>query len=277
MIAVEEYGPIRALNHGIPFLKVLAPRLTVRCFAVDGLLVDAGLSYHAAAVAAFAAEARVEQVALTHHHEDHSGNAAHLQGRGLPVRASERTRAWMAAGFGVRLYEWLVWGEARPAALAPLPARIETPRFRFEVIEAPGHCEDQVVLFEPSQGWLFSGDAFLGERIKLFRGDEDFAATVASLERLVALDFDALWCAHRPVPTGGREALRQKLARLRELEGRVRELAARGWGLGAITREVLGREDPVMALLSWGDLTKRNLVRSILAGPVPRADRPPAP
>lgn len=266
----EEYGPVRALRHGNRLLGVLPPYMQVRCFAVDGLLVDTGLADQAAAVREFCRAEGVGRAVLTHHHEDHTGNAAALAGDGLRVEGEAGTRAILARGFPVRFYQWAVWGKAPPVEVAALPEVLETDRYRFRVLAAPGHCDDQVVFHEESEGWLFSGDAFLGERIKYFRGDEDFARTITSLERLVALDFDALFCAHRPLPTGGREALRRKLEHLRELEERVRELAAKGLGLREITRRALGPEPTLLYLFSGGDLSKQNLVRSILHGPVPR-------
>lgn len=270
MSTVESYGPVRALRQGrvVPLLG--RPLMSVRCFAVDGLLVDAGLSSRRADVLAFARAERVGRAVITHHHEDHSGNAAALREAGVPAFASPATAALVARGFALRLYQHLLWGAAPRASLGSVPAIVETERHRFEVLPAPGHCEDQVVLFERAQGWLFSGDAFLASRVKYFRADEDFGESVRSLERLCALPFDALFCAHRPVPRGGREALRRKLERLREIEGQVRALHGRGLPLGQITRRVLGREEWLPYLLTAGDASKRNMVRAILHGPVPR-------
>lgn len=270
----ETYGPVKALRHGRRILGVLPPYMSVRCFAVDGLLVDAGLASHAGPVREFAEAAGVRRAVLTHHHEDHSGNAVALRAGGLEVQAGGRTRAWMRAGFAVHFYQRVVWTPAPPGELDPLGAVVETARHRFQVIEAPGHCDDQVVLFEPDQGWLFSGDAFLASRVKYFRGDEDYEASVASLRRLCALDFDALFCAHRPVPTGGRAALADKLEHLVQLGEQVRQLHAEGVDEAEITRRTLGADPWGLWLFSAGDLSKRNLVRAILHGPRPRPDAP---
>ncbi|MBI3927080.1 MAG: MBL fold metallo-hydrolase [Armatimonadetes bacterium] len=275
MVTAEHYGPIEALHQGRTLLGFLPPYMQVRCYAVDGLLIDSGLSCFVAEVLEWAKERRVEQAVVTHHHEDHSGGAMGLQKAGVVVRASARTREWMRQGFSLRLYQKVVWSPAPRGELSPLPPILETARHRFQIIPAPGHCEDQIVLYEPAQGWLFSGDAFLARRVKYFRADEDFGAMLGSLETLCSLEFDALFCAHHPVLTGGRESLRGKLQYLRDLEGRVRELHQRGWSVGAIRRRLLGAEPWLLYLGTAGDVSKGNVIRSILHGPTARRDSPP--
>ena len=79
------------------------------------------------------------------------------------------------------------------------------------MVDVPGHCDDQVAFHLPERGVLFSGDAFIHERPKYFRSDEDWHSTVNSLRQLVQLDFDHLLCAHRPRVGSGKTALLQKL------------------------------------------------------------------
>lgn len=274
MHELERYGPVEALNHGKRVFG-LPPLMTVRCYAVDGLLIDAGLSALSREVRGFAEARGVTQVAVTHHHEDHSNGAAGLVEAGYAVRAGAHTRAILQRGFGTRLYQKLCWGRSRPVEVGLLPDRVETERHVFDVLPAPGHCEDQVVLYEPDQGWLFSGDVFLHERVRVFRADEDFAATMHTLRRLCALEVSALFCAHRPVPEGGGQALRSKLQHLEDVEGAVRALHAKGYPERAIAREVLGQERGLWILLAWGDASRLNLVRAILSGPRPRPDTGP--
>ena len=80
-----------------------------------------------------------------------------------------------------------------------------------KVLQVPGHCEDQVAFLLPDRGALFSGDAFLYEQPRVFRADEDFHASVESLEALLQEDFEHLCCAHRPRLHVGKHALQQKL------------------------------------------------------------------
>jgi glyoxylase-like metal-dependent hydrolase (beta-lactamase superfamily II) len=73
------------------------------------------------------------------------------------------------------------------------------------------------VFLEKKQGWLFSGDLYLGERIKFFRADERFAEQIASLIKVLTLDFDTLFCAHNPCLKSGKQKIKNKLQFLEDL------------------------------------------------------------
>jgi glyoxylase-like metal-dependent hydrolase (beta-lactamase superfamily II) len=271
-VEAVDLGPVRALR----MARLWGGRelLSVHCFAAFDTLVDTGLACYAPEVLAFAREGRVTRAVVTHHHEDHVGAASHLVDHGIPAYGPERTAHLVRDSLPIRFYQHVLWGDAPPVELRPFEgAEVPLGPYLARVVPAPGHCADQVALHVPSEGWLFSGDAFLDERVKAFRRDEDFAATVATLERFLALDFDALYCAHRPHPKKGKEAVRRKLEWLREQEGRVRELAARGLDPGAIARRMpQARRAALMRALVLGDVSVENLVRSILHGPRPRRE-----
>jgi glyoxylase-like metal-dependent hydrolase (beta-lactamase superfamily II) len=93
----------------------------------------------------------------------------------------------------------------------------------FSVIATPGHSADSVCLL-----WervLFTGDTVLGEgSVFVAPGEGSLAAYLASLERLLSLDLDAICPGHGPV-------VRDPAAKLREyrdhrLERETRVLAA---------------------------------------------------
>jgi glyoxylase-like metal-dependent hydrolase (beta-lactamase superfamily II) len=247
--------------------------LPVYCYAVGDTLIDTGLACEATNLLRFARDAGIREALLTHHHEDHSGNAKGLGDAGVRVSASTETASLVDRGFPIRFYQHVLWGPAEPARATPFRGEIvRVGSFDARVVPAPGHCDDQVAFHVPSQGWLFSGDAFIHERVRVFRKDEDFARTVDTLARLAALDFDVLFCAHRPRLQGGREAIREKLAWLRGLEEQVRALHARGAGVEEIAKRLdLGADRPFYRI-TFGDVSTENLVRSILHGPEARPE-----
>jgi glyoxylase-like metal-dependent hydrolase (beta-lactamase superfamily II) len=249
--------------------------LPVYCYAVGDTLVDTGLAGHGDALAAFARAAGIRRAVITHHHEDHAGNAGRLADEGIEVMAGAGTAAIVAHGFPIRFYQHFLWGKSRPAHAGVLGDEVRIGPYAAQVVPAPGHCLDQVVFFVPAEGWLFSGDAFIHERIKLFRRDEDFAATVATLERLLGLDFDALLCAHRPRFTRGKEALAAKLSWLRDIEGRVRVLAEAGAGTAEIARRIALPQAAPLMRIALGDVSTGNIVHSILHGPQHRVELAP--
>ena len=263
-------GPLPALEMSRTFRG--KPMMRVYSYAVGDTLVDTGLPGLGAQVLAFARARGARHAILTHHHEDHAGHAGPLAAAGLDVRATALTGRILEAPIPSPFYEHLAWGKPGPARPALLPDSVELLGDRVEVLPAPGHCVDQVVLWMPARGWLFAGDVFLHEQVRLFRRDEDFAATIATLERLSALPIEALFCAHRPRIDGGAAALRAKLQHLRDIEGRVRTQYARGASVRRIAADLRLPGSRGLQWLSMGDASTANLVHSILFGPRPRAE-----
>jgi len=243
----------------------------VYCYAAGDTLVDTGLGSQGDALARFARDAGIRRAVITHHHEDHAGNANRLAQGGVEVLAGERTAALVGRDLPIRFYQHFLWGKARPALVARLGEGLRIGRRRAELVPAPGHCVDQVAFHVPEEGWLFSGDAFVHERVKVFRRDEDFAATVATLERFLGLDFDVLLCAHRPRFAKGKDAIREKLGWLRDVEGKVRALHRDGVPVRDIARRAVPGARPLTAI-TLGDASAENMVRSILHGPEPRPE-----
>lgn len=246
--------------------------LPVYCYVVGDALVDSGISSVGPEVEAAARKAKVGRLVLTHHHEDHSGNAARIAALGAEVLASEPGVRLVARDLPRRFYQHVLWGEADPVGARAVGAQVPLGRLTARVVAAPGHSVDQLALHVPERGWLLSGDAFAAERVKVFRGDEDFHVSCATLESFLGLDFDALLCAHRPRFTGGKEAIRAKLAWLRELEGRVKTSREKGRSVRRIVRELGIEPSSAFFAITFGDVTTANLVRSILEGPRERVE-----
>lgn len=57
----------------------LADKMSVNAFFVDGLLIDTGHSNAQKEVVKTLSRLPIEQICITHHHEDHTGNLKALQ------------------------------------------------------------------------------------------------------------------------------------------------------------------------------------------------------
>ena len=245
------YSPI-----GRPFMNVYFYRL-------GDLLIDSGQRHMRRAAVPLATERPLSRLLLTHHHEDHSGNAAAIAAAaGVPVLGHPLCAAKLRGGFRILPYQHLVWGAAGTVAVDPLPEVVEGEGFALRPVHTPGHSRDLTVFWEAGRGLLFSGDLYLADRIKYFRADEHLGDQIRSLRRVLALDFDALLCAHRPVPQGGPARLRAKLQYLEDLVGEVGRLRARGLGLRAIRRALPQREAWGTVAFTLGNVSFGHLLRS---------------
>lgn len=245
---------------------------SVLVYALGDVLIDSGAPNRAAQVREFAAQRRARRVLLTHHHEDHSGGAAALAAAGLSVFAPDASLGPLAAGWRLRPYQRLIWGRPLPPAASPLPSSIELAGgLCLLAVPAPGHSPDMTCFLLPERGWLFTGDAVVTLRPRYLRGGEDVGEHIASLRRLLALDWDSAFCAHLGRLVHGKADLVRRLDYLEGLVQRAGELRTAGLNPHEITRRLLGREGG-LTWLTGGDFSKAGLVRSCLAAAVPPAE-----
>ncbi len=78
----------------------------------------------------------------------------------------------MTVRFSHSAYQRFIWGSARPLEVKPFPQKIESSRYVFDAVHAPGRSRGMNVFHVMERGWLLSGDRFLASRIKQFRADE---------------------------------------------------------------------------------------------------------
>ncbi len=233
-------------------------------YFVDGLLIDSGPPNVSGEAEGLFRELGVRACVTTHHHEDHSGNHALLSERfGIVPSIHTLGIDRVARPAPLQLYRRVAWGLPRPARCAGLGTQVKTERFRFDVVHTPGHSEDHVVLHEPSRGWLFTGDLYLGPRLKYVRADEDVRALMSSLERAIALEPRIVFCNHRGPVEEGTAALRRKLDGMRELAGRIEQLNSQGRPPEEIARSLPGG-DLLWRVWTRGHFSKINFVRAIL-------------
>lgn len=262
MLRSTDHGPITRIHLARTFLG--RSLYTVEAYLVDGLLVDTGCPATAPELAAWCREHGVRQIVNTHYHEDHSGGDRLLQrALGLPVAAPSEAVPILADFPRLECYRRIIWGQPGNVVAEPLRGTIETNRYRFEVIPTPGHCPDHVCFFEPEQGWLFSGDLFIHERVRYLRAGEDARGTLQSLRRVLALQPRLLVCSHAGIIEDACTAIEHKIAYWEGLAEQAEILRRQGLALRAISDRLLGSEGWITRA-SRGHFAKANLIRSLL-------------
>jgi len=237
---------------------------SVSAYLLGDTLVDSGCPATADELAGWCRGREVRRVVHTHHHEDHTGGDAALVARlGLEIWAPAGTVPILGRFYRLPWYRRLVWGQPQSVASRPFGDLVRIGDSSFQAIPTPGHAADHRCLFDPERRWLFSGDLFISPRVTHIRRSEDVATILSSLRRLLEVDPVLVICSHAGFIVDARAALERRIAFWEELAGKAAALAAAGCSPRVIRRRLLGAEGAMM-LLSCGDFSKTNLIRSLL-------------
>ena len=263
LIKTCKFGDVKGYELG--WSPVGHPMMTVYLFVVDDLMIDTGLRHMRREVIDIAGSGNISKVVLTHHHEDHSGNAAALKDAfGVSVYGHPLTVLKMKADFPIFPYQHYMWGKTLPLEMEIVPEVMETENFKLNAIHTPGHSKDHVVYHEPDRGILFSGDLYLSDRIKYFRADEIISDQIESLRKILDFDFDTVLCNHHPKSTKGKQRIAKKLQFLEDLYGGIRRLWEKGCEEKRIFRELELKEQYFIKWFCFGNVSMKNVVRSAI-------------
>jgi glyoxylase-like metal-dependent hydrolase (beta-lactamase superfamily II) len=264
MIQTEQIGEVRKFRLARDFRG--RGLYFTGAYWVDGLMVDTGCSYTVGELAAALNGSTVERIVNTHSHEDHvAGNAVLQTTFGAEVLAHAGALAQLANPRKTRLrpYQLVMWGYPDPCSGRALGDSVETRHHTFQVIQTPGHSPDHVSLFEPTLGWLFTGDAYVGGRDRALRLDYNIWQIIESLKKLAALRPQVLFTGSGTVRHEPGEELAEKIEYLEETGGKIVDLHRKGWSRRRIRKEILGKELPI-AYYTLGHFSGKNLVRSYI-------------
>jgi len=263
-----------------PFDKItrfdLARKLPIRwrywttAYFVDGMLVDSGCAHSAPELLTALADEPLSCIVNTHTHEDHIGANGDLQSQrpGLAIYAHPLALSILADPRGMQPlhpYRRIFWGWPKPSQAKAVhdSATIETEHHRFQVVYTPGHSPDHICLYEPEQGWLFTGDLFVGGKERALRAGYDIWGIIASLKRIADLPATKLFPGSAQVRDNPKQEIESKIAYLEDLGGRVLELHRKGWSVQAIVRALCGGPMQI-EWITLGHFTRRCLVLSYM-------------
>jgi glyoxylase-like metal-dependent hydrolase (beta-lactamase superfamily II) len=266
---------VRKFNYefaGVHYYRFSVYRLgnnvqTVYTFLLDDLLVDTAQRHNRENILAVAKQHNVQKIILTHHHEDHSGNVAHLMKElNVDAYAHPKTVAILSDGYKISPLGRLLNGEVERANLKPLLESdiIQTQNYSLKPIYTPGHCIDHYCYYEKDKGFLFSGDLYVADKIKYFAPYESMFTQIESIKKLVALDFDTLFCSHNPKVTGGKQRLQNKLQFFEDFVGKVSSYYHEGKKSKEIFALMNMKENYYYKVLTAGNFTAENMVKSVI-------------
>lgn len=245
-------------------------RYWTTAYLVDGMLIDSGCAHAAPQLVEALRDEPLIRIVNTHAHEDHIGSNGSLQHSrgGLKILAHELALPVLADPKGLQPlnpYRRLFWGWPEPSRAFPFAEgeAIRTERYSFHVIHTPGHSPDHCCLYEADQGWLFSGDLFVGGFERALRIDYDIWGIIASLKRIAELPLRTLFPGSARVRHDPADELRAKIAYLEQMGERVLDLHQEGLSVPRIARTVCGR--PLLfELLTLGHFSRQGMVNSYL-------------
>lgn len=259
--SITEINNVTYIN-GI--VKLGPVKLNVCSFQTDGVLIDTGAATLLPVFKPFFDEADVDQLVITHHHEDHTGGASYIQNtRELPIFMNEKMIADVNKRATYPFYRKMFWGVRKPFKAQPLDENFESRSSSWKVIETPGHAIDHVALINEETGQLFSGDLFVHPETKLVLREESIPQIIASIELLLTYDFEEMFCSHAGYVKNAHKALNKKLTYLTELRDQVLHYAAQGLSEKEIHRQVFPKTYPIM-YFSFGEWHSKHIINSIL-------------
>ncbi len=268
-LSTRQHGPVTGYQFGYSPTRLVKP-FPVWCYKLGNTLIDTAQRHCQTDVLAAFGEERLEQVILTHFHEDHSGNAAALAGQHqCPVLTGEKTAQRIATSFRLLPYEQFWFGAIDACSgvsgvlVKPLPDEITAGDYRLKPIFTPGHSDDHHVLLEPREGWLFAGDFYVGN-LKIFRRGENIHQMIDSTRAVLQHDFDTVFCGHNPVLKQGKAAVERKLNYLETIVERVVAGAQRGLSGQALLRAAGLHEQWSVKFFTQNDVGANYIVQSVL-------------
>jgi glyoxylase-like metal-dependent hydrolase (beta-lactamase superfamily II) len=193
-------------------------------------LIDTGAPGSGADIAA--AVPGIDRIVLTHGHVDHSGSAAELrESTGAAVMAGARDAPVIRGetvmpppvfeDWELEVYERVSAG--LPATAPPVTVDRELTDGDVldfgggaHIVAIPGHTKGSVAIHLPAHGVLFTGDTIANVgSIMLGTFNQDRTRTVASCQRLAALDVEAACFGHgEPIVGKAGDQLRRVAATL---------------------------------------------------------------
>lgn len=257
----ETIQGVQAANGTVAFQGV---KLNVLCFVVDGVLIDTGSASLEKEFQPFFKQQDIDQVVITHFHEDHTGCAAFLQKElQLPIYMSDIKLDYCKQKPDYPLYRKVFWGKRHPFHAKAIGKTFSSRNAIWDVIDTPGHAIDHLAFLNRETGQLFTGDLYVQEKTKVILQEESIPTIIGSLQRVLTYDFGEVFCCHAGYLKDGRAALQRKLEYLLDLQGKIIKLYEDGLSPSQISQTLFPKKYPII-FLSRGEWESMHIINSII-------------
>ena len=158
------------------------------CYLVGDILIDTAFSNVGDLLVKYLDGRRIRVIALTHNHEDHSGNCGTLsRSHDCPVYLAH-PESKDEEGVGKLIpYRKVGWGPPAEYQPKPMPEKIESDGRTLLAVPTPGHSQTHTAFFEEKTGLLFCGDLFIAGGVTAVMRHENPYQSVESLRRVAEL------------------------------------------------------------------------------------------
>ncbi len=239
---------------------------SVYLFFINNTIIDSAQNNQRRRIEFLAEKQKTKYCLLTHYHEDHSGNAGLLQKtKNITVFAHKNSVSYLKDGYKLLPYERFIWGT--PKLFTPnyiYGQFLNIDKLKFQIIDTPGHSSDSVCILELNNGWIFTGDLIISAKPKYLRKGENFNLQIKSLKKLLKLDFETIFCAHKGVISENPyELIKSKIEYMETLRYNIIKLYKSGYSAKQIRNRLLGK-DNMMAAVTFYDFSKLNMVKEII-------------
>jgi len=226
-----------AMEDGNPIMWAIAYR-------VGNILIDAGCPNALDDLKKYADKAEIEEVYVTHPHEDHYGGCSAFAPRSTIYACEPDIKILKDPPVLPEFFQF-VWGQPTPLVdVEVLPSGFIAGDFEFEVIPLPGHWQNMVGFYEPHKRWLFSADAVpLPTRKYIAMPEENIPLMVKTMQRIAEMDIDILFDGHKgPVPSP-KDHIQARIDFIQDIQKSALNLHEEGKSIEEI-QESLGLEGP---------------------------------
>ncbi|WP_045521455.1 MBL fold metallo-hydrolase [Neobacillus niacini] len=252
---------VQAGNGTVAFQGV---KLNVYCFVLDGVLIDTGAASLEKEFKPFFKQQDIDQVVITHFHEDHTGCAAFLQNEmNLPIYMNDMMLDYCKKKPDYPLYRKVFWGKRPPFHAETIGKTFSSRHATWDVIETPGHAIDHLAFLNRETGQLFTGDLYCQEKTKVILREESIPTIIDSLRKVLTFDFGDVFCCHAGFLEDGRAALQRKLDYLLDLQGKIIKHYEDGLSPNQISNTLFPKKYPI-TMFSSGEWNSMHIINSIL-------------